>query len=78
MEDRDDQRRDEIVSKPLSIEDAHKMLEKVRMLQDNLTFSSSDGAMAGNIDSGFLYASRAGSDQPEVPEGPEGPEVPEQ
>lgn len=78
MEDRDDQRRDEIIAKPLSIEDAHKMLQKVKHLQDNLTFSASDGAMSGNIDSGFIYASRSGGDQPEGPEGPEGPEVPEQ
>lgn len=78
MEDSDDKRDDEIIKKPETMEEAHRMLDTVQLLQDKLSISSSDGAMAGDIDMGFSYSSRAGSDQPEGPEGPEGPERPEQ
>lgn len=78
MEDSDRKRDDEIVKMPETMEEARRMLDMVEALQNNLTISSSDGAMAGDIDMGFSYSSRAGSDQPEGPEGPQGPERPEQ
>lgn len=78
MEDSDDKRDDEIIKKPETMEEAHRMLEMIESLQNNLNISSSDGAMSGDIDMGFIYANRAGGDQPEGPEGPEGPERPEQ
>ena len=78
MEDPNDKRNNEIVKMPESMIEAQKMLEIVEKLQSNLSISSSDGAMSGNMDNGFSYNARSGSDFPEGPEGPEGSETPEQ
>lgn len=78
MEDRDSERDNEIVKTPRDLDEAHLMLNKIKSLQDNLVILASDGSISGDIDTGFTYAPRGGSDQPEGPEGPEGPEVPQQ
>ena len=58
MEDTNDKRDYEIVKMPLNLEEAEKMLRRIKELQDKFTINASDGGMSGDIDKGFSYNAR--------------------